>query len=199
MKRLLEAVQRGEMTWSVFFVTTRDEWQRLATTVYRRWRVPAAVTVDDIEQELKLGAVIAAPKWKSKKAAFPAYVVWNAVTHAKKWIHVQRDALRRDGKAPSRIHIPFSEFEIAPEEVLDAEQDEMAERFARIGQALTRLDELSQHVFVAILLARGDLDGAAEDVYEDKILRRVLKLESKAAAKRMVRRVAGKATAAIAA
>jgi DNA-directed RNA polymerase specialized sigma24 family protein len=195
----MEAVQRGELTWDAFFHLTRTDWIRLSVHVYRRWRLPVGVTVEDVEQELKCGAFAAAARWTPGRSAFHAFVIWNAVTHAKKWIHTQRKALRRDGHAPSRIHIPFSEFEVAPEEILEAEQDEVAEQFARIGQALTRLDDLSQHVFVAILLARGDLDGAAEDVYDDKVLRRVLGLGSRAQAKRIVKRVAGTAIRAMAA
>lgn len=199
MKDALNLVLEGRLSWDHFFHQTRDDWSRLARERMRRWRLPAGICEEDVAQELKIAAFRAAAEWDPGGMPFDRFVIWRAVNAASKWIHTQRKAKRRDGKAQSRIAIPFSEFEVEPEETTEAEQEATVERFERIGSALNRLDEASQHVLVAIMLARGDLDGAAEDVYDDRSLRRTLRLDSVEHARRIVKRVAGEAIDAMAA
>jgi hypothetical protein len=78
------------------------EIRRLAGGLLRRWSVPAAVTADDVAQELRLGAVLAlAAHDPSRGVPRDRFVWWQAVQRAKRWLHVQRGALRRSGSAPS--------------------------------------------------------------------------------------------------
>ena len=190
MKAALEALHKGRMGWAAFFAATSTDWDRLARHVHRRWKLPAAIDAEDVAQELKLGAMRAARRWRRDKVPFPNFVLWTAIRLTNKWLHNQRNALRRDGKAPSRIPHSFSEFEHEPDAVQDEVQSVHSERFERVADALRQLDDLGQRVLVAVILAKGDVEGAADDVYEDGDVRRVLRLDSRADARRVVRRIA---------
>lgn len=199
MKASLEKLQRGDIGWAEFFQRTDGDWKRFAKHLRRRYRAPSAVDAEDMESELKLAAFQAAESWDPKKAPFPNYVIWTAANKAVKWLHTQRKALRRDGRSPSRVHINFSEFEVDPEVAVDAVAHEHAERFEVIARCLAELDDLGQRMLVAVILAHGDVDGAAEDVYDDKDMRRVLRLDNREHARRKMKKFAAQVVRLIAA
>lgn len=99
----LHAYQRGDITFGRFVVATRKTWRALATHLLGRWKAPPGVSVEDMEQELLLACWRVIPKWEPGKAALVRFVVYNCCDKAKKWLHKQRNAYRRDDKSPSRF------------------------------------------------------------------------------------------------
>lgn len=99
-------LRRGRKSFDQFAASTRADWSRLAKWVLARWSVPSAVEVTDVEQEMLLAAWRAVQEWDSTRGpTLHAFVIWNSVTSAKKWLHRQRNAKRRDDHAPSRHDI----------------------------------------------------------------------------------------------
>ena len=197
MRALLEQVRAGTMSWDRFFSETAAEWDRLARHVYRRWKLPAGVSEDDVAQELKTNGYVAGCAWngdRSKAASFPSYVIWMAIADTKKWIHTQRKALRRDGKAPSRVAMNFSMFEFEPDISQLPAAEALGEKAALVAQALERIDVCSQHILVALVGAQGDIEEAARDLWSDYDMRRWMQVdtydETRAAVERVVTRAA---------
>lgn len=80
----------------------------VARRLHRRWPLPSAVEPDDIAQELRLGVLLAWPKFDPARGTpRDGYLWWNATAHAQGWLHAQRAALRRRGCSPSAHAIAF--------------------------------------------------------------------------------------------
>ena len=96
----------GQRTFAQFAASTRVDWTRLAKYVLARWSVPSAVEVADVQQEMLLAAWRAVESWDDTRGvSLHGHVLWNVMTSAKKWLHKQRNAHRRDDHAPSRHDI----------------------------------------------------------------------------------------------
>ncbi len=197
LSEALRAARLGRITWSACFASTRRHWRRLALSVHRRWRLPLAIDVDDVQQELMLHAHAAAYEWEPEKQTLEAFVLWTAVNRTAKWLHTQRKALRRSGSAPSRIATAFAFFseDAVPEPVQAATQELAREMVEQLAVALRELDELSQQVLVAVMMASGDLDEAAEEICHDIDLRLALRVGSHDQARRIAGDVARQAAA----
>jgi hypothetical protein len=69
-----------------------------------------------------LGAWIFLAHWDPKRGAtIERFVIFNSMDKAKKWLHQQRGAYRRDDRSPPRFDRPFSSF-LAPGADVDPEQ-----------------------------------------------------------------------------
>lgn len=207
MARALTALRADEITFEKFCRETAPDWRKLARYLLRRWDAPDGVEEFDVQQEMLLAAWIFVQKWSPDRGTtLDAYVVWNACDKAKKWLHKQRESLRRDGDAPSRHPISLARLgleEWQEERLFGAEPtiDEMAERgalraqvMARVSEAMDRLDEQDRYVICAVIEADGDLDEAARDLWEDPDTCRVFRLWSEAKAQSTVRRAVRKCT-----
>lgn len=86
----------------------RPDVAKLARNLRGRWRVPSAVSDEDVAQELTLRIWSAANCWRPGGMPFDRYVVWRAVRGAERWIHEQRQARKRSARARSRIETPSS-------------------------------------------------------------------------------------------
>lgn len=135
----------GRLDFTAFYRETLPSWERLARYLLRRWKAPAWVELDEVVQDLVLGA------WESvwcyseplaNGRPLHDFVQWNAVDKAKKKLHKMRGA-KLSGNAdsnPSHYETPLSSFE-ATSEWLDgllqhgAEQHDIAERKQRIERA----------------------------------------------------------------
>jgi hypothetical protein len=107
MAAALIALHGGRITFQKFERDTRRDWDKIAGKLYRKWSLPVGVGEEDVRQELLLGAWMGVfhPKsgWDpSRGVRIEVHVVWNACSWTKKWIHRQRQARRRDERAPSR-------------------------------------------------------------------------------------------------
>lgn len=100
---------------------TRKDWVRLAQYLLRRWKAPVGVlSEEDLVQELLIGCYLALRDFDpTRGTTLRAYVIFNSVDKAKKHLHTQRKAFRRDDNAPSRNMIPVSALHRDGEEPVD--------------------------------------------------------------------------------
>jgi hypothetical protein len=100
----------GEIDTTAFFRVTEKDWTNLATKLFHAYRekLPEAVDVVDLAQEMKLEAIRILPAWNPEKRSLGDYLVFNCYSKAKKWVNRQRNAEKRDGSAPSRLPISAS-------------------------------------------------------------------------------------------
>ena len=200
MQRELALLRAGAIDFADFARRTHAHWDRMAAALMRRWPLPAGVERTDVVQELLLAAWDLVPRWDPERGpTLLHFVAWNASVRAKKWLHKQRNAKRRDDRSPSRHALAFGSFvgeDDDPErwdrmlqEAYDAERLlEWREGLVeRVASALTGIDA---QVLLLLADARGDLDAAAAALYSEPRVRLALRLGNEDAARRVVRRVA---------
>ncbi len=165
----LLALRCGRLSPDVFERRTRGLWTAQSKKLLQRWRGPVAVDVDDLRQELLLNAWIACGHWDPKRGvSITRFVLYNAIDKAKKWLHQQRNAYRRDDKAGPRFERPVSSLnlsEYAEEHFFDslavpASAEDAYIRRQNLVAAVLRAPD--QHVPAMVALAKtGDIDLAA--------------------------------------
>lgn len=204
MDELLIALRCGRISFDLFERRTRPLWTALAENLLRRWRGPVAVSVDDMRQELLLGAWIFVAHWDPKQLgsdghpiAISRYVTFNACDKAKKWLHQQRNAYRRDDKSPARLERNFSSYRRAGDEEGQVEEallqrcsiDAVAEThlLERETLALAAAAAPIQHRPAMLAVAQtGDLDLAAEVLAQNPVAYAVHNIKSVADARRAI-------------
>jgi len=101
------------MTWIEFETSYKRQISCMANRLFLRWKVPAGVGKADVEQELWMGAWEA---WQDFDArglmSQEAYAVSSGKRRASRWIHGQRNALRRDGSSASRFAEGVDDYEV---------------------------------------------------------------------------------------
>lgn len=194
----LLACRDGRMTFDELARRTRPNWEKLAQYLLRRWRSPTWVAdVEDVVQDLLLGAWVALKEWDPQHpAAAPlkSYVIFNAVDKAKKRVHTLRKAKRRDDKAPSRHMVPVSSLHREGEEPIDvadlviayADQDMRLE-------AGRLLRDVPENLWPALqqYLNEGSISQAAWQLLEDVARARELGITTHREAALVVERAVG--------
>lgn len=217
MQAELEALRAGSISFEEFQSRTIDTWRRLAKYLLRRWPSPAGVDVDDLVQELLLAAWNFAPRFDAKRgSSLRSFIVFNACDKAKKWLHQQRNAYRRDDKSPGRYPACFSSLTndegftfieylcaVPPAEdllvVLENDQEERQRRRNAMTKTAEMLeDELDQMLILAIAESDGDIDDAVTLVWSNPRACLALRVDDEAGIRRALRRVL-KVAAAVAA
>jgi hypothetical protein len=203
-ERACEQVRDGEISGNDFIARTRDVWARLAVYVLRKWRAPAWFGQEDVEHQLMMSG------WKhvwmyeparAKGVTIGRYVVWNAVSEAKKELHKMRAAKRhrRADSAPSRFDLPLSALvgeDSSVDELLDAiasvkpDQEDAVERAWAMKRALDACETPTERQVIRALGETGDFVDGAAYLYEDKKRRRALGLKSKSHASTVTVRAA---------
>lgn len=210
---MLARVRAGTMHFGELARRTPEVWRGLAAYLYAKWTTPAACTADDVEQELLLAAWAAIPQWDPARGnTLAEYVVWNACTKAKLWIHRQRGANLHGnrGKNPGRFHQPTSRYGLRPDGQVDVAaevrgaaaatrvaaqqptQEDAAESSQRAAQLYERLALAAPTrvlAWVMTELARDwNPDGAAARLWADPDKRRRMRLGNEQEARAEVRR-----------
>jgi hypothetical protein len=91
------------------FASFRKEYSRqfagMANRIWSGWRLPAAVSREDVEQEMWANAWLAWNNWQPGRGEMErhVYAVVTAKQAAVRWVHVQRNSLRRSDTAPGRF------------------------------------------------------------------------------------------------
>jgi hypothetical protein len=195
----LEKVQRRETSFDAFWRTTRREWSMMAVALYRRWerQLPPAISVQDVEQELLLGAWVAVRRWKPGKASLPAFVIWTAQNRTKKWLHKQRGTNQHTRKGPSTFAYCVSmlakdgqpDMPDVIERALSGEVSrEEAEDYADVLSGLHRAttSEAGAHAIRCFVAAAGDFDKASSAFVADEDARLLFRVRSKRQARRLI-------------
>lgn len=100
------------MTWQDFVSRYRRQITGVARQIERRWRAPQAVEVADLEQEIMLAAWVAWQRWEPNRGGMSreAFALCSGRLDAQRWMHQQRNAPRRSGKAAGRYPASASTF-----------------------------------------------------------------------------------------
>ncbi len=107
MQRALNQLREGSLSFAEFARETQPDWERLAINLLGRWKAPSAVDVEDLVQELLLEAWVSVGKYDATRGPLKAFVVWRAMTAAKRWLNVQRGVRSHNGdKSKSRFDVP---------------------------------------------------------------------------------------------
>lgn len=95
-------------TWAEFQRAYSAQVRGMSHKIFKSYKVPAAVSPEDIEQEVWAGAWTAWNAWNPERGKMErhAFTMCCAKQYASRWVHTQRNALRRAPKAASRIHEP---------------------------------------------------------------------------------------------
>lgn len=199
--RLLHA---GEIGFDAFSRATASNWSGLGRFLLRKWHVPAGVGLEDVVQELLVGAWRAVPKYDAKKSSsLERYVVWCACDKAKKFIHKQRGAILHGNadSAPSRIAAPFSAFARDGEDdsaTVNRFTEELSERAGQEeqlefrqarAQALAQCRSARERLALEMLIeCEGSVERAAAALYDDPRTRLAMRFGNEVSAIRVVRR-----------
>lgn len=99
----------GRISFNELERLIRPNLHRLARYQLSRWKVPPGVEEADVVQEMRVAAWDAVARWDPKRGVgIERFVLYQVTDRSKKWLHRQRNALRRDGKAQGRFPVSFS-------------------------------------------------------------------------------------------
>jgi DNA-directed RNA polymerase specialized sigma24 family protein len=191
MREAIDQLLAGAITFDRFEQRTRANWSRMASRLWRRWRLPSAVSIEDIRQEMLLGCWRAVARYDPAKASAEQYLVFCAHASAKDWIHCQRNSYRRLGKNPPRFprcdDLDGDGAYLAPSVPPD-QFGRVAQR-QRIAHVIAAASDERQRVCVrAFIASEGDLDAAINRVYCDRRVRRLCRFNCRADVRRIIKR-----------
>jgi hypothetical protein len=193
LEDLLLQVRAGDMTFAEMVRASKKTWENHAQYIARRWRGPNWHGLEDLEQELLLGAWRAIWDYDPTVPNAPTidrYVIWNAVDRAKKRQHKAR-AVRLHGNPDgekSRFDMPAGSFSSGD---ITESMESPATQELHLGQiehALSACRTRRERLAIRTLAQTGSVLHAASALYEDEGARRVLGVGSPRAAGRAVRR-----------
>lgn len=215
----LRELHEGKIDFQAFVVATRPVFRAMAMSLARRWRPPEWYTLEDVEQELYLGAWRAVfgregkggrwVEYDPERASLVRYVMFNAMYEAKRKLHVARGVSIHGNpdKKKSVIEQPASRMGDDGEGFLEALLAEPAlalEEMVRAQEtrraatsALAHCKTQNERFAVLAIREAGSLDDAAAVLYEDVDFRTTLRLGCEEAANGFVRRNAGAVAARI--
>lgn len=127
----LELLRGRAITWDQFVRRTCVHWDRLAKHLDRRWVRSDALEVEDLRQELLMGALLGYRDYNPDHPRAPklaVHVVWRAVAYATRALHHDRHA-GRDRKGPARHTIA----ECRLFNLYDADHTMQLEQLAHLG------------------------------------------------------------------
>jgi DNA-directed RNA polymerase specialized sigma24 family protein len=202
MAAALRALRAGEITFAQFEQRTREDWNKLAGKMYRRWKLPPGVGEEDVRQEMLLRAWRAAVDFDPERGkSIEDFVVWRACNGSAKHLHSQRNSLRRSGREQSRFPLTMGALridddgELTESEKLDlfaqtpADQERMVDS-ARVAELVVAIGEtpLDRDALVAWMRAGGDVAEAGIELWYDVVARADHNLRTPAQGVRAVER-----------
>lgn len=178
MEQVCLDLREGRASLDVFFRALGADLKRMADALHARWVLPPSVGAEDVYQQMVLSILEDRrdldwiPGTRNKRGqliSILTHVLWHAHVAGKRWIHAQRGAKRRSGKARS-------EFPICISALID-EDDDLAD-FDMAGHvgteavaegkdaALKVYDKLPTHQAVAwaVYVKEGDENRAARRI-----------------------------------
>jgi hypothetical protein len=147
------------------FIDFRKAYARqfacMSNRLWRGWRLPSAVSREDVEQEMWTGAWRGWTEWQPGIGHMErhSYAVCRAKNRAVRWIHDQRNALRRNDRAPSRFAVVSDEIDDM-QSILSTQ--EVAYRFAEsLRSTLADCNATERKALEALCAYAFDVDAAA--------------------------------------
>jgi DNA-directed RNA polymerase specialized sigma24 family protein len=198
----VEQFRDGRTTYAEFASSTREKWVAMARYLMRHWKSPDWVEVEDVVQDLLLGA------WQGVWVYEPArgrrdlagHVEYTAVDKAKKRLHKLRGA-RLHGNAdanPSHIDIPFSTLSkegdgeqwAMNQSIIPASQEHEVADAMTLERLKRDCQSFEEILMVEALYLTEDLIASVQMVYGDERARDILQLQDEAHAARVLVRAA---------
>jgi DNA-directed RNA polymerase specialized sigma24 family protein len=180
---------KGDESADTFFRRTRGDWERLARYVLKRWPPPRAVEEGDLVQEMMLHAWSAMPKCNpSRIKNTDNFVIFSAVTRAKRWLHRQRGA-PRGSALPAATVISVEDLgERALEAALSSDADATGdiERDSELRSLIDGLADIKTAICLVAVYKTKSVARAGDAIYEDPTLRRQCRLDCRDDARRTV-------------
>jgi hypothetical protein len=152
------------MNWNEFQRAYKAQIRNMAWRLYERWRLPYGVSVEDVEQEMWANAWMAWNAFDPERGNMirEAYAVCTAKQAASRWIHGQRNSLRRSGDAPGRFAIANDQIDF---QVSELSTQETALMFAEsVRKALESFRGDDRAALAALIEHAFDVDQAATAV-----------------------------------
>lgn len=197
-------VRDEQISFGDFVAGTRKDFFALATYLRRRWVGPAWFTIDDLEQELYLGAWKYIEKWDSKRGrSIEDYVTWNATQEAKRELHRARgvslsgcpdhlpsnfeavlSSIGEEGDGENLLH------RVADDPIAESHIIEMQTRKDAATAALRACKTSKERFAVLAIREARSLDKAGNVLYDDFDHRIALRLGSEERADNFVMRYA---------
>jgi DNA-directed RNA polymerase specialized sigma24 family protein len=167
LKRLAD----HECDFTTFVRHTREDWERLANTLIRRWRA-GGVSVEDVVQDLLIAVEHFVPKFDSSRGkTLVAFVVFNACAAAKRELHRMRGVSTSGSpdKRKSPTVIPFEFYTDCGRIGMFRHHSYMREEVDMIAwrNASSLMPPPYRCIFDAIETTRGDIDAAVSVLNRD--------------------------------
>ena len=194
MKAELQSLRDGKINFDTFSRKTRSEWEKLATKLFRRYKLPAGVDVEDLMQEMMFHAWRASAKWDPGYGSdLTRYVTWTAYAEARRWVHCQRNAHRRSdhvqGRFPMAVsHMLAEDSDWTIDEMLQVEptEDQTSAALRNFAHISVQLQDAAESIALDAWAAAGDVTAAAKLLMADPKLVSALNLWTEGAAQRLV-------------
>lgn len=191
MQTELHLYRTGQIPFDEFARLTHKTWRSLAQHLLNRWQASPAVSPDDLQQELLLACWRFVPKWEaSRNVTLVRFVIYNCCDKAKKWLHKQRNAYRRDDKALSRFPVALASLgleEHAEERLMSGvavEANQETEMVRRQSLLEVEFDDLA---FMHYQMT-GSIEEAAHNIHRNPMHRLLLRAGSIDMARAVVER-----------
>jgi DNA-directed RNA polymerase specialized sigma24 family protein len=189
----------GRSTYGEFARETRERWVAMARWLMRRWRVPGWVDVEDVVQELMIGAWRGCFEYQEGRGtrSLGGHVEYVATDKAKKRMHKWRGALLHGNPDAEDGHmdVPFCVVEDGDgwvdtlSNVPPGQEDALMRR--QSGRAVLRQCQSIEELLVVQALAETEsFIGSAALIYGDEDSRQLLELRSEEHAAQVVVRTA---------
>lgn len=200
LEKMLVSVRDGRIDFKEFVEGTRRDFQLMALYLLNRWRGPEWFTLDDVEQELYLGAWNFIWRYEENRGTtLSRYVAFNALAAAKTHLHKARGVTISGSpdRKTSQIEIPISTMEVELDVVMDqleyatSPEDKLMEVQA-CKQAATKVlkvcETRQERYAVLAIREAGSIDGAGKLIYDDIDHRIALRLGSEEHAEKFIYR-----------
>jgi len=184
----LHRLREGQLSFTDFATYTHNHWHRLAVHLYRRWKPPTGVDVEDVLQEVLLAAWQFVGTWDpEREVSLERYVVWNASDKAKKQLHKLRGA-KLSGSSdrnPSRAEALTTNGDC----LVEVSEDKLDERYGRAVDLARSAETVAEGLVLVRLARTWSVQATATSLYADPTTRLGLRLGSEASARRFVKGV----------
>lgn len=148
--RLLQALADERITFEAFAAKTRGDFMALAMNILRRHRrLPPALELDDLIQEMFLAVHASLPEFDANLGDLKKFIVFRACSAVRKELHRNTQSKKRDASMPwsADVQLPDQEDSHLAHQLLETLP--IGDRQTRIIRSLARtgsLDDTTQEL-----------------------------------------------------
>lgn len=198
LEGLLRLVRDGHISFTEFANKTKPQFRAMAGYLVRRWTPPSWMLVDDVEQELYLAAWHAIWDYDDTRGvAISRYVVFNAISDAKRALHKARGAKLSGSpdRNPSRMETPLTAIVEGERLMINtlsapAEQESLIvafeERDRAVAAAFDACEDERERLAMNAIVSEESIEGGARVLYDDLSTRLAFRFGCEEAAERFV-------------